>query len=307
MPWMTGLARVARKTGYPVVEVSGWKRRGHGPQPAVKTIVAHHTAGARTGNYPSLRVVRDGRAGLPGPLSHYGIGRDGTIYVIAAGRSWHTGRTFQTSQNNNNAIGIEAENTGTGQTWPAAQLDSYVKLCKALIDEFKLPVSAVQGHKEIASPRGRKIDPNFSNPSISMTQFRNAVKAGSWARGVAPSSSQKKATQKVEKKAASSKNYPTQALKTSNKHTTASHNAWVLLMSRIGYKDKNLGLALQKWLRKLGYYKGSLDGKFGPLSVRALQRFLASKGLYKGAIDGKRQSMTVSAEIAYLNSQRRYL
>lgn len=101
--------------------------------------------------------------------------------------------------------------------------------------------------------------------------------------------------------------YPAVAVPVTRSHTQASHNAWVYLMCAINHKDADLGLALQKWLKGLGYYKGRLDGKFESLSVKALQRFLKAKGLYKGLLDGKRGAMTVAAEIAYLNSQRKYL
>ena len=178
MPYYTGLARVARTTGYPVKEISGWKTRGNGTMSPVRSIMCHHTAGGRNGNYPSLSVVRDGRPGLPGPLAHYGIGRDGAIYVIAAGLAYHAGKVSKTAYTNRHSIGIEAENTGTGERWSDAQLDSYVKLCRALIDEFKLPVSAVIGHKEAAVPKGRKVDPAFINPRMSMNDFRRYVKRG---------------------------------------------------------------------------------------------------------------------------------
>jgi hypothetical protein len=76
MPYLTQLADVARRTGYPVTEVKGWEDRGHGPQPSVQGIVCHHTAGpAAGGDYPSLAVVRSGRPGLDGPLSKFGLGR----------------------------------------------------------------------------------------------------------------------------------------------------------------------------------------------------------------------------------------
>ncbi|UJQ87159.1 endolysin [Arthrobacter phage BaileyBlu] len=106
---------------------------------------------------------------------------------------------------------------------------------------------------------------------------------------------------------APAKIYPAIALPSSRQHTIASHNAWVHLMREIGRKEADLGRALQLWLAGLGYYKGKIDGKFGPMSVKALQRFLAAKGHYTGKIDGKRENLTVAAEIAYLNAQRRYL
>lgn len=176
MPYyFTGLARVARTTGYPVIEVDGWEKRGHGPMLGAKTIKCHHTAGGANGNFPSMGTVLNGRTGLSGPLSHYGLGRDGTIYVIAAGLTYHAGASRTVEEGNSYSIGIEAENTGDGtEPWGAKQLDSYVKLCRALVDEFGLDVSKVQGHKETAIPLGRKPDPR----GIDMDDFRAWVKRG---------------------------------------------------------------------------------------------------------------------------------
>lgn len=168
--WLTDLATVARSTGYPVVELSGWRTRGHGPMVDVRTVICHHTAGASTGNYPSLNVVKNGRPGLDGPLAQYGLGRDGTIYVIAAGLCWHAGVSRDPSYTNSHAIGIEAENTGTGQAWPAVQMDAYAALCRALCAHYRLPVSRVLGHKETCAPKGRKSDPSFD-----MDAFRARV------------------------------------------------------------------------------------------------------------------------------------
>lgn len=304
MTMYTGLARVAKKTGYPVVEVAGWKTRGHGGMGAVQAIVCHHTVGPTSGNYPSLNVVKNGRSGLPGPLANYGLGRDGTIYVIAAGLAYHAGAVKADAYRNVHALGIEAENTGTGETWPAPQLDSYIKLCKALIDEFKLPVARVLGHKEVCSPVGRKIDPAFVHPALSMAQFRGYVKKGAYKTAAAPSPEKKSKPAKSAAKA-----WPAKALPVTSKHTAASHAAWVRLMAAIGHKDKSLTLAIQKWLRGLGYYTTAylLDGKWGAATTKALQRFLAKRGLYTRAVDGVRGANTIKAEIRYLNSQRKYI
>lgn len=168
MPWLTTLADVARRTGYPVTEVSGWKSRGHGPQPEVRGIVCHHTAGAAGGgDYPSLAVVRDGRTGLAGPLSHFGLGRSGRIYVIAAGRCWHNAPSTSAYHDNSSSLGIEAENDGR-QPWPAVQLDAYKKLCAELCREFGLPASRVKAHREVNTD---KPDPH----SVDMNDFRADV------------------------------------------------------------------------------------------------------------------------------------
>ncbi|UKD55166.1 N-acetylmuramoyl-L-alanine amidase [Amycolatopsis sp. FU40] len=169
--YLTSLATIARSAGLKVVEQPGWQTRGHGQMAGVQCIVCHHTATPATapGNYPSLGIVTNGRSDLPGPLCNYGLGRDGTVYVVAAGVAWHAGAVLQSWQQNQNSIGIEAESDG-GSAWPEVQLDAYARLCRALCAAFGLPVSRVLGHKEVCSPHGRKNDPNFD-----MSQFRARV------------------------------------------------------------------------------------------------------------------------------------
>ncbi|GAY12026.1 N-acetylmuramoyl-L-alanine amidase [Pseudonocardia sp. N23] len=173
VPW---LADAARLTGYPVAEVSGWRNRGHGGMTAVEGVVCHHTAGPRTGEYPSLQVVRDGHAGLPGPLAHLGLGRSGTVYVIAAGLSYHAGDSGWAglSSLNYRFIGIEAESTGAGSgDWTPEQVDCYPRLVAALLYFMRRNASRVCAHRECAIPKGRKIDPT----GIDMTAFRGRVAA----------------------------------------------------------------------------------------------------------------------------------
>ena len=161
------LERAVKNAGVKYKKVSGWASRGHGTMGSIQSIICHHTAGPKSGNAPSLNVVAYGRPGLSGPLSQLFLARDGTVYLVAAGVSYHAGRVVSNKYTNSHAIGIEAEATGTS-SWPAHQVNEYAKLCKALIKEFGLSTSRVVGHKE-AAPR-RKIDPNFS-----MSDFRKKV------------------------------------------------------------------------------------------------------------------------------------
>jgi len=141
--------------------------------PSPKVVICHHTAtSARAaGDYPSLSVVRDGRPGLSGPLSHYGIGRNGTVYVIASGKANHAGvGTWGGTTRSIDCIGIEAESPGDG-TWTAAQLDTYDRLAAAILAHLKLDVSALCAHREWARPPGRKPDPT----GIDMVKMRARV------------------------------------------------------------------------------------------------------------------------------------
>lgn len=178
VPW---LADAAKLTGYPVMEVAGWRSRGVGGAglASVEVVVCHHTAGPKTGEAPSLGVVRDGRPGLRGPLSQYVLGRSGAIYVVAAGKANHAGtsswsgtdpdgRRFAYSDLNSRSIGIEAEDDGDGR-WTAAQLDCYPRLVAALLHYMRRPAIRAAAHREIAP--SRKIDP----AGIDMPSFRADV------------------------------------------------------------------------------------------------------------------------------------
>lgn len=105
----------------------------------------------------------------------------------------------------------------------------------------------------------------------------------------------------------SSKAWPHKKLKVTSKHTTASHRAYVKMLAGVGFKDKSLTTAIQKWLRWNGYYKASdgfvIDDDMGRLTVQELQKFLKAQGFYRGVIDGSRGPMTVKSEIRYINSQ----
>ncbi|MBL8926331.1 MAG: N-acetylmuramoyl-L-alanine amidase [Pseudonocardia sp.] len=166
---LTELADVLRRAGLPAQEVAGWQTRGHGPMSSVSCVVLHHTAGPATGEAPSLATVTTGRPGLAGPLAQLVLGRSGTWYVVAAGLSYHAGVVFEPWQGNAHAIGIEAEATGV-DAWPPAQYASYVAGARALADYYGVPYSRVLGHREVAAPAGRKVDPN-----LDLAAFRAAL------------------------------------------------------------------------------------------------------------------------------------
>lgn len=148
----------------------------------VRGVMCHHTAGPATGNMPSLRLLIDGTPSLPGPLSQLGLGRDGTVYVIAAGRCNHAGGgNWQgITTGNSSFIGIEAENTGKStDPWPEIQMDAYRRTVAALLSHIGADPLMCCGHKEYRLPQGQKIDPTFD-----MAAFRRDV--GAIMAGTAP-------------------------------------------------------------------------------------------------------------------------
>jgi N-acetyl-anhydromuramyl-L-alanine amidase AmpD len=176
---LTWLPRVLLDAGLKVAEQPGWQNRGRGDVGTIKGVICHHTAGPLNGNMPSLGTVTDGRRDLPGPLAQLCLGRDGTMYVVAAGRCNHagTGNWQGFTRGNMNFIGIEAENTGVtrgpkADPWPAVQMDAYRRGVAAILKKIGANALMVCGHKEYALPQGRKIDPSFD-----MDDFRLQVAA----------------------------------------------------------------------------------------------------------------------------------
>jgi peptidoglycan hydrolase-like protein with peptidoglycan-binding domain len=123
---------------------------------------------------PSLNTITHGRPELPGPLAQLGLGRDGTFYVIAAGRCNHAGagNWRGTTKGNSHFIGVEAENTGRADDfpWPAVQLNAYHRGVAAIFRHLKLDADCCAGHREYALPAGRKPD-----PTLDMVAFRSVL------------------------------------------------------------------------------------------------------------------------------------
>jgi len=168
------LAPILRQAGLTVIEEPNWLKAGHGDVTTTKGVICHHTAGPRAGNTPSLNVVVNGRPGLKGPLAQLFLARNGDFHCVAAGLAWHAGvGLWQGIRTGNSSfVGIEAENTGLSNDlpWPQVQYDAYVQGVAAILGKIKQPAIMCCGHKEYATPRGRKTDPTFN-----MNEFRTYV------------------------------------------------------------------------------------------------------------------------------------
>lgn len=178
---LTWLPEVFDRVRLKYSEYPEWRTRGRGEMGAVRGVIIHHTAGSRNYNMPSLDVLVKGRPDLSGPLAHLGLGRDGTFYIIAAGRANHAGagKWRGISTGNSNFIGIEVENHGTpDDPYPEVQMDVLRRGVAAILARAGADSSMVCGHKEYAP--GRKIDPLWDMPS-----FREGV-AALMAGGVPP-------------------------------------------------------------------------------------------------------------------------
>lgn len=175
------LPDVLEEAGLKVSRIDGWQTRGRGDMGEVFGVICHHTGSSNPKrlNMPTLNSLRDGRKAsgklqaLPGPLAQLGLARDGTYFVIAAGKAIHAGPgSFKNVSGNRRFIGIEAENEGTmgDFPWPAVQLDAYHRGVAAILKHLNKDSSFCCGHKEYAP--GRKPDPD-----LSMNDFRASVQA----------------------------------------------------------------------------------------------------------------------------------
>ncbi len=254
------LADVLEGAGLKVAPVEGWETRGRGDIGAPLGVMCHHTAGSRHGNMGSLGVLVEGRRGgagveaLPGPLAHLGLGRDGTYYVIAAGRCNHAGlgAWMGIRGGNTHFIGIEAENTGlpNDQPWPDVQVDAYQRGVAAILKHLNRPASFCCGHREYALPAGRKTD-----PTLDMDAFRLAVSG--LMSGIA--------TPRPPIPAAE----PTgQARPTLRRGAT--------------------GALVKEVQKKLVAYTGTVDGDFGPKTEAAVRAFQRAEDLVPDGIVGPR-------------------
>jgi len=265
MAKLTWLFDVLKDAGLKVAEVPGWQSRG-GEVGLTVGVICHHTAGPTNGNMPSLNTLINGRPGLPGPLAQLGLGRDGTYFVIAAGKCNHAGKGLWqgVATGNTSFIGIEAENTGKpgDQPWPEVQMDAYRRGVAAILTRIGRGAQFCAGHKEYALPEGRKPDPSFDMPA-----FRLSVAA--IMSGVAP---------------------PPILIPAAEPALTAGAPA-----GRPTLRRGATGELVKLIQTKVGV---SPDGNFGPKTEAALRVFQRAQGLVPDGIVGPRTWASLDAALA---------
>ena len=154
MGYQTGVVEALRDHGLTVGFVPGWETRGSSSF-YPRGHVVHHDAGGHWSTPPGILTA--GRSDLPGPLCNFALGRDGKVWMVAAGRANHAGTGGWRGLSGNSSVwGTEANNRGTGETWPQVQIDAYVRLCAATCEFSGFGAEMVCRHAEWTS---RKIDP----------------------------------------------------------------------------------------------------------------------------------------------------
>lgn len=178
-----------KNAGLGIVEHGAWRthnRNQHGNWGPVNGVMIHHT-GAYSSEDDMVELCRTGYGDLPGPLCHGVIDRSGTIHLVGYGRTNHAGMgdtdvllaviaekenlppdNEADTDGNRHFYGFECVNTGTGQSWPSAQLDAMARAAAAVCRAHGWNEHSVIGHKEW---QPGKIDPY----GIDMDEFRARV------------------------------------------------------------------------------------------------------------------------------------
>ncbi|MEU9050214.1 peptidoglycan recognition family protein [Streptomyces sp. NPDC048384] len=195
-----------RAEGVTVVEVGSWRTHtrtsSSRPWGPVNGVIVHHTA-TPGGTARNVSVCRTGYEGLPGPLCHGVIGKDGVVYLVGYGRTNHAGggdpavltqvigESYGTAPSrptkgnvdgvdgNARFYGFECENLGTGKDpWPAKQIEAIVRASSAVCRAHGWGPKSVIGHLEWSDD---KPDPRgFTMPSIRDRVAERLKHAASW-------------------------------------------------------------------------------------------------------------------------------
>ncbi|MDX3162448.1 N-acetylmuramoyl-L-alanine amidase [Streptomyces scabiei] len=157
-----------KNEGVDVVEVGDWRdhNRNHiGPWGPVHGVMIHHTV--TSGSAKTVRICRNGYSGLPGPLCHGVITKDGRVHLVGYGRANHAGlgdddvlraviaekalpaANENSTDGNRHYYGFECENLGDGQDpWPDKQVEAIVRVGTALCRAHGWTVRSVIRHLE---------------------------------------------------------------------------------------------------------------------------------------------------------------
>lgn len=183
------LDQIARDAGVRFTPVAGWQTRGAAFGRAPRCVVVHADVSRRTsGPKGALSSVVYGSATAPPPVAAFQLGRDGLVWLVAAGVGNNAGtgnaRKLGHPEWNTNAhtIGIEAANDNglvkPAEPWPAVQMEAYRRLVVACHRwmakqhgiSLATQVRFTVGHKEW-STTGK------SDPSFNMDTFRAQTRA----------------------------------------------------------------------------------------------------------------------------------
>ncbi|MER7485263.1 N-acetylmuramoyl-L-alanine amidase [Streptomyces sp. NPDC126497] len=276
------LVAALRAEGLTVVEHDGWRtnNRDHiGPWGPVNGVMIHHTV--TSGTAATVDLCFNGYEGLPGPLCHGVIAKDGSVHLVGNGRANHAGsgdddvlaaviaETALPAPNENNTdgntrfYGFECVNLGDGaDPWPEVQLDAIERASTAICRAHGWGAGSVIAHKEWTNT---KIDPR----GFAMSGLRGRIATR---LGQAPTRPVVDLSLLVEAALTDPAAPGTPVTYSGVIHVERALAAEGLLAE--GYVDGHYGTttvdAYAAWQRRLGYSGADADGIPGTSSLRAL-------------------------------------
>lgn len=281
-----------RDEGVTVVEVGDWPHhnRNHmGPWGPVNGVMIHHTVTRGTAN--TVAICRDGHTGLPGPLCHGVIAKDGKVHLVGYGRANHAGLgdpdvlaaviaekapptdNEATVDGNRHFYGFECENLGDGKDpWPKEQIEAVEKVIAAICRHHGWTERSALRHLDW---QPGKVDPR--GPGMQWDDVLASVSARLGSKPpTKPAPAPSKPTVDLPKLVAAAKSNPAasgQPVTYSGVKTVeaALVNAGYLAKA---YSDGHYGKvtveAYAKWQRHLGYTGSAADGIPGKASLTRL-------------------------------------
>jgi hypothetical protein len=177
----------------------------HGAWGPVFGCGTHHT-GDDAPDTADRKIISQGRAGLPGPLAHFGLNDNGVLDIHSVGRANHFGggdpRVLKAVQNesydkyppasrfhegssgaadgNTHFYGCEIYYSG-GHKMTAAQYKTIVRLWAAICDHHGWSSKSVIGHKEWSSWKSDPASQDMHSLRVDVQALVNAHKKGATA------------------------------------------------------------------------------------------------------------------------------
>lgn len=117
------------------------------PLEDIHHLVIHHTAAGPDVDVETIALFHVHRLGWPGIGYHFVIGVDGQI----AQTNGLMTASFHARQFNRSAVGIALAGDFEQGAPPTAQIEACAQLCAWLMEELRLPVDAIEGHRELVT------------------------------------------------------------------------------------------------------------------------------------------------------------
>ncbi|WP_435215935.1 N-acetylmuramoyl-L-alanine amidase [Streptomyces sp. bgisy034] len=292
------LVEILRAEGLTVHEVREWRthNRNHkGPFGPVNGVMIHHTVTKATD--ASVALCYDGYSGLPGPLCHGVIDKQGHVHLVGNGRANHAGLgdddvlraviaesalpadNEASTDGNRHFYGFECINLGDGKDpWPEAQLLAIERVSAAICRHHGWMERSVIGHLEW---QPGKVDPRGFTMDSMRARIGKRLNAGKPAASKPkpkpkPLPAPKKPTVDLSKLVAAARSNPAaKGTPVTYSGVTVVEAALVdagLLSKR--YSDGHFGTATvdaySAWQRHLGYRGRDADGIPGKTSLKKL-------------------------------------